>query len=111
MSPDHKPLVWLIELPKSPPLSIEARIEVGFMLRMLQSGMKLSMPHSRPMPSIGKACHELRINDEKSTWRFFYRIDQDAIVIVNWDIKKTEKTTKTMIDLCKRRLNEYDSVC
>ena len=37
---------------------------------------------SRPMPSIGKRCHELRINHMDKTWRIVYHIDEDAIVIL-----------------------------
>jgi tetratricopeptide (TPR) repeat protein len=36
---------------KSPPFSKEVRLEVGFLLRKLQKGQELEMPHSRPMPS------------------------------------------------------------
>jgi len=64
-----KPLVWLHGEIKSPPLSLAARLETGLLLRRLQRGEKLAMPYSRPMPSIGARCHELRINDEKATWR------------------------------------------
>jgi phage-related protein len=34
------------------------------------------------MPSIARACHELRVQDEEQTWRIVYRIDSDAIVIL-----------------------------
>ncbi|WP_353740157.1 type II toxin-antitoxin system RelE/ParE family toxin [Desulfonatronum lacustre] len=74
----------------------------------LQSGQSLSLPHSRPMPSIGKRCHELRIVDEDVTWRFFYRIDADCIVLIHWEQKKTRRTLKATIDLCKARLAAYD---
>ena len=67
------------------------------------------MPKSRPMPSIGPRCHELRINDEKETWRIVYRIDQDAIVIVEVFSKKTAQTPKRIVDLCQNRLKEYDN--
>ncbi len=39
------------------------------LLRDLQEGESLGMPHSRPMPGIGPRCHELRVNDENKTWR------------------------------------------
>ena len=108
MSPDHKPLVWLTIRLKTPPMSFATRIECGFLLRQLQRGEKIGMPHSRPMPSIGKRCHELRVNDEKCTWRIMYRIDVDAIIIIDVDFKKTEKTSKSKIDLCVSRLSNYD---
>jgi len=78
-TPRDKPLVWLHGEVKSPPLSAEARIELGTLLRRLQRGELLTMPASRAMPSIGARCHELRVNDEASTWRLIYRIDSDAI--------------------------------
>jgi len=95
---------------KTPPFSQSARLEAGFLLRQLQLGLKLSMPASRPMPSIGRRCHELRINDEDKTWRIIYRIDTDAIIILEVFSKKTSATPKAVIDVCKLRIKEYDSI-
>ncbi len=67
------------------------------------------MPHSRPMAAIGARCHELRINDEEAIWRIIYRIDADAIVIVDVFSKKAAATPKAVIDTCKKRLREYDN--
>lgn len=64
MSPTDKPIVWLHGEVKTPPFTQEARIESGFLLRLLQKGRKLSLPHSRPMPDIGKRCNELRVKDK-----------------------------------------------
>jgi phage-related protein len=61
------------------------------------------------MSSIGPRCHELRINDENVIWRIIYRVDPDAIIIVEVFKKKTNKTPKHVIDVCKRRLKDYDS--
>ena len=69
----------------------------------------MSLPQSRPMPSIGIHCHELRINDENKTWRLFYRIDADAIVVILWMEKKNNKTPDEVIDLCRKRLKSYDA--
>ena len=76
---------------------------------MLQSGITLSLPQSRPMPSIGAHCHELRIRDENKNWRLFYRIDTDAIIVILWAEKKTAKTPDEVIDLCHKRLKSYDA--
>ena len=78
------------------------------MLRRLQRGEMLGMPHSRPMPVIGLRCHELRINDADATWRIVYRIDSDAIVILEVFSKKTSKTPRAIIQACKKRLKEYE---
>ena len=111
MSPKHKPLVWLHGEVKSPPFSSEARAEAGYLLRLLQAGILLELPQSRPMPVIGKHCHELRINDEDKTWRIMYRIDDDAIVILEVFAKKTQATSKKVIDTCKDRLKRYEDAC
>ena len=105
-----KPLVWLHGEVRTPPLSAAARLETGVLLRRLQRGDSLGLPHSRPMPSIGSHCHELRIVDEKITWRVVYRIDVDAIVIADVFSKKTQATPKSVIDACARRLREYDVI-
>ena len=108
MSPTDKPLVWLHAEVKTPPLSHAARLEAGSLLRRLQRGDMLTMPHSRPMPAIGPRCHELRIRDTGATWRIVYRIDTDAIVIADVFSKKTPATPKAIIDTCKRRFRKYD---
>jgi len=108
MSVARKPLAWLHGEIKTPPFSKDGRIESGTLLRKLQEGESLGMPHSRPMPSIGPRCHELRVRDESANWRIIYRIDADAILIVDVFAKATEQTPKRVIDECKRRLKHYD---
>ena len=102
--------MWLHGEVRTPPLSAAARLEAGVLLRRLQRGELLSLPQSRPMPSIGKRCHELRISDENATWRIVYRLDKDAIVIAEVFAKKTQATTKAVIAACRGRLSSYDSV-
>ena len=108
MGDRDKPLVWLHGEVKTPPFSPAARVEAGFLLRRLQTGETLALPHSRSMPSIGARCHELRINDRNVTWRIVHRVDPDAIVILEVFRKSTAKTPVPVIDTCKRRLRMYD---
>jgi phage-related protein len=108
MGHDDKPLAWLEGEVRTPPFTQAARLEAGFLLRLLQEGQNLAVPVSRPMPSIGARCHELRINDADATWRIVYRIDPDAIVILDVFSKKTQATPKTVIAACQRRLKAYD---
>jgi phage-related protein len=110
MSPHDKPLAWLHGEIQTPPFSKQARIEAGYLLRLLQKGELLSLPHSRPMPSIGARCHELRVNDRGQTWRIVYRIDFDAIVILEVFAKRTGKTPQRVIDICQQRLAKYDNL-
>jgi hypothetical protein len=56
---------------RTPPLSTEARVQTG-LLRRLQCGERLEMPHARPMPTVWPRCHELRIQDGDLTWRVIY---------------------------------------
>jgi len=104
----EKPLVWLHGEVKTPPFSADTRLEAGLLLRRLQQGERLPMPHSRPMPTIGRRCHELRINDANVTWRIVYRLDQDAVIILEVFDKKTSRTPKQIIDICKARIRDYD---
>jgi phage-related protein len=60
------------------------------------------------MPSIGKACHELRVNDKNKTWRLFYFLDAEAIVILEVVEKKTEQTSKATVEVCQRRKKNYE---
>ena len=110
MNGDDKPLVWLEGEIKTPPFSREARIEAGALLRRLQRGENIGMPRSRPMPSIGKRCHELRIPSKGANWRIIYRVDADAIIIGEVFKKKTRKTPKKVIDACTTRFTTYDEV-
>ncbi len=108
MSPADRPLVWLHGEIKTPPFSQAARIEAGYLLRLLQKGQTLGLPQSRPMPVVGRHCHELRVRDAGADWRIVYRRDVDAVVILEVFSKKTRATPKTVIDACVRRLREYD---
>ena len=108
MVQSDKPLVWLHGELKTPPLSQPARLEAGFLLRRLQRGERLALPWSRQMPSIGKRCLDLRVNDKNVTRRIVYRIDPDAIVILEVFQKLTQKTPQDVIDVCKRQIRMYE---
>src|SRR4051795_1849826 len=101
-----KPLVWLRGEVKTPPFSRESRIEAGFLLRRLQNGEVLGMPSSRPLPTVGSNCHELRIGDRDVTWRIVFHLAPDAIVILEVFRKKTRTLPKTVADAAKQRLQQ-----
>jgi phage-related protein len=108
MSGTDKPLTWLHGEIKTPPFTQAARLEVGLLLRRLQQGEGLGLPHSRPMPSIGVHCHELKMRDQSKDWRIIYRVDSDAIVIAEVFNKTTRETPKAVIANCRNRLKRYD---
>ena len=104
-----RPIVWLRGEVRTPPFSSAARREVGLLLRRLQRGEKFGLPHSRPLPSLGRKCHELRIIDAQAIWRVIYRLDPDALIVVAVFSKKTQKTPANILDACNDRLNRYDA--
>lgn len=74
---------------------------------MLQDGERLGLPESRPMPAIGGNCHELRVKDQNITWRIFYGLTSDAVVVLEVAEKKTRTTPKHVLDIAKRRWRQY----
>jgi phage-related protein len=42
-------------------------------------------------------------------WRIIYRIDEDAILIIEVFNKVTRETPKSVIEVCKKRLSKYDT--
>lgn len=110
MRPPDKPLVWLHGVVKSPPLSPAGRLHAGILLRRLQRGESLPMPEARPMPTLGLRCYELRLRDVGGIWRLIYRVDPDAIVILDVFQKKTAKTPLRVLEACRQRLRVYDAI-
>src|SRR2546429_6703421 len=104
MAPGEKPLVWLHGQIKTPPFSQEARIEAGDLLGRLQQGENLSLPQSRPMPSIGRRCHELPGSDKPRDWRLVYPHETDAILIFEVFWKTTPQTAHSANHTGTRRL-------
>jgi phage-related protein len=109
MSEIEKPLAWLHGEVKTPPFSAATRVEVGVLLRRLQRGEMLSLPLSRPLPSIGPRCHELRVTDTqaKRAWRLVYYLGREAIVVLDVFSKTTRATPPAVLRECRRRLAKY----
>lgn len=104
-----KPLVWLHGEIKTPPFTDEGRQEAGMLLRLLQQGEQLGMPQAEPLPDVGRRCGALRIRDADHNWRIMYRIDSDAILILEVYPKKTQKIPDEVIERCQQRLKQFDA--
>lgn len=102
-----RPLVWLHGEIRSPPFSIDARVEAGELLRRLQRRENLALPHSRPMPIVGPGCHELRVVDAGVSWRIVYHLRVDAVVILAVFAKKTRRTPVQQIEASRDRMRRY----
>jgi phage-related protein len=95
---------------QNPTFSPDARIEAGFLLARLQEGEPLSITLSRPLPVLGPRCHELRVADGKRDLRIIYRLDQDAVVILEFFSKKTQRTPAAVLRICRERMHHYDAI-
>ena len=104
-----RPLVWLHGEVKTPPFSQEGRIETGMLLRLLQEGEQLKMPHAERLPDVGPRCGALRVRDSAHNWRIMYRLDPDAVLILEVYSKKTRKIPDEVMDRCQKRLKHYDA--
>jgi phage-related protein len=108
--PPDRPVVFLAGTSiKTSPFTEAGRIDAGMLLRRVQDGEAVGLPESRPMPSIGPRCHELRVRDAGHYWRIVYRVDPGEILVVHIFPKSTQKTPKREIDLCRKRLAEHDA--
>ena len=68
------------------------------------------MPHAETLPSVGARCGALRVRDAGQNWRIMYRLDKDAVVILEVYGKKTRKIPDEVIDRCKDRLKTLDAI-
>lgn len=71
----------------------------------LSAGKMLSLPISRPLPSIAKGLHELRLSGSRGEFRVFYVIRVgDAIYILHATEKKTSTIDKKTVALLQVRI-------
>ncbi|MEQ1691670.1 MAG: type II toxin-antitoxin system RelE/ParE family toxin [Vicinamibacterales bacterium] len=62
------------------------------------------------MPTLGARCGEVRVPDAALTWRILYRLDPDAVIIVDVFTKKTQATPAAILATGRERLRAYDRV-
>lgn len=85
----------------------EVRRAFGKAIYDLQMGHTLSMPLSRPMPSLGNGAAELRVRDAAGIYRVFYVVRlSNAVLVFHAFAKKTQKTPAREVVLGKQRLKE-----
>jgi phage-related protein len=106
--PKRKPLVWLHGEIKTPPFTPAGRQEAGMLLRLLQEGERLEMPQAESVPNVGPRCGALRVRDAGHNWRIMYRIDSDAVLVLEVYPKRTRKIPEEVIDRCRERTKRYD---
>lgn len=88
---------------RSFPLS--AKREAGYQIDKVKNG--LEPDDWKPMNSIGQGVKEIRIRDDAGAFRIIYVAKfADAVYVPHCFQKKTEKTSKTDIDLAVKRYLE-----
>lgn len=91
-------------------LDDDVKSEFGQALHLLQRGATLGLPLSRPMLTVGKGVHELRIRGRQGNFRFFYCLAGKAeIWVFHVFQKKTQQTNVLDIELARRRLGEFQN--
>jgi phage-related protein len=101
--PDRKPVEFrgssLDDLRAFP---MSARREAGHQLDQVQQGHE---PDDwKPMPRIGSGVQEIRIRDAAGALRVIYVARfADAVYVLHCFKKKTQKTSKTELDLAEKR--------
>ena len=80
----------------------DARRTIGHELRDVQFGEEPS--DWKPMPSIGPGAREIRVREASGAFRVIYVAHlETAIFVLHAFQKKTQRTTKTDIELAKVR--------
>lgn len=83
----------------------QARREAGHQLDQVQSGQE---PDDwKPMNTVGQGVKEIRIRDVAGAFRIMYVAKfADAVYVLHCFQKKTEKTSKTDLDLASKRYRD-----
>ncbi|MBI3555317.1 MAG: type II toxin-antitoxin system RelE/ParE family toxin [Deltaproteobacteria bacterium] len=85
----------------------DVRGDLADAIARLEMGHMLSMPLSRPIPSIGKGVHELRFRDRAGLYRVIYYLAGSGFIhLLHAFKKKTQQTPHQNIETAKRRIRE-----
>ena len=82
-----------------------ARRAAGYQLDLVQNGRE---PNDyKPMPSIGQGVQEIRIREAEGAFRVIYLAKfEDAVYVLHCFQKKTQKTSRSDLDLATRRYKD-----
>lgn len=88
---------------------LPARRDAGHQLDQVQRGR--DPDDWKPVNTIGKGVREIRIRDADGAFRVIYLAKfADAVYVLHCFQKKTQKTSKTDLDLATRRYRELNEV-
>ncbi|EAU7918049.1 type II toxin-antitoxin system RelE/ParE family toxin [Salmonella enterica] len=82
-----------------------ARREAGYQLDKVQN--EQAPTDWKPMATVGRGVQEIRIRDDAGAFRVIYVAKfADAVYVLHCFQKKTQKTSKTDLDLAAKRYSE-----
>ena len=85
----------------------DVRRELGKAIFDLQKGETLSMPLSRPIPTVAGGAFELRMRDRSGIYRtIYFTKSARGIMIFHAFVKKSQKSPQRELDLARTRLKE-----
>lgn len=102
-TPEPKPVVFVgSSLQDLRAFPLAARREAGHQLDRIQNG--LAPGDFKPMPSVGSGALEIRIRDAAGAFRVVYVAKfSDAVYVLHCFQKKSEKTSRTDLELASQR--------
>ena len=84
---------------------VSARREAGYQIDQVQHG--LDPDNWKPIATIGAGVREIRIRDASGAFRIIYVAKfTDAVYVLHCFQKKTQKTSRSDLDLAKSRYRE-----
>jgi phage-related protein len=85
----------------------EVRADLADALARVDAGLMLSMPLSRPLPTVGRGVHEIRLKDRSGQYRVIHALVWRGVVHVLHAFKKTTQATSHRdIEIARKRLKE-----
>ena len=86
-----------------------ARQRAGYQLHLVQAGQDPT--DWKPMATIGRGCREIRVRDSRDAFRVFYVATVgDTVYVLHCFQKKSQRTTKSDIDLGKQRYRQMNEL-
>ena len=83
----------------------DLKADIFALFENLMVGKFLCMPVSKPLSSIAKSLHELRLSGKTGEYRIFYLIKVGiAIYVLHATDKKSQKIDRRTVDLVRARI-------
>ena len=106
MGIDLKPIRWL-GTTRDDIREQRRAIRNEFVLQLFRVQMGLMPNNYKPMSTVGPSAYEIRVQDADGIARLMYVAKfHDTICVLHVFTKKSQKTTKTDIDIAKKRYRE-----